>query len=85
MEDKQQKSLGLYIIGQIISKNHYPGQQNKAERFAVDVAIPGCRELLSVAVDAAQFAAAKEMAVFTCQAVMRTFNGRSYFTALSKA
>lgn len=84
MEDKQQKSLGLYVIGQIISKNRYPGQQNKPERFALDVAIPGCRELLSIAVDAVQFAAAKEMAVFTCQAILRTYNGRVYFTALSK-
>lgn len=83
MEDKQ-KALGLYVIGQIISKNRYPGQEKKPERFALDVAIPGCRELLSIAVDAVQFASAKEMAIFTCQVVLRTFNGRVYFTALTK-
>lgn len=83
MEEKQ-KALGLYVIGQVISKNHYPAQQNKNERFTVDVAIPGCRELLSIAVDALQFGAVKEMAVFTCQAVLKTFNGRVYFTALPK-
>lgn len=77
-----EQKLGLYVIGQVISKNRYPAKDNQPERFSIDVASPGVRELLNVKVDPVQFGAVKEMDTFQSRLSMRTYKGAVYFEAV---
>lgn len=82
MANEQRTNYGMLISGIIMAKNKYPGQSGKPDRFAVDVAIPGIREMISVQVRPEQWGALPEMSDFKSKVTFRKYNGQVYFEAL---
>lgn len=81
-DDNKKIILGLIVRGQVITKNRYPEKNGMPERYGIDVAVPGCRELLSIRLDPVTFGSVTEMDVFQGRVTMSTFKGRVYFEAV---
>lgn len=78
-DQKPDNKLGLYIVGQIIGKNHFPGKDGKPDRYSIDVAIPGIREMLTVSLQHDDWVKRQEMTPVSMKAVFSLFRGRLYF------
>jgi len=77
------KPHGMLISGVIMCKNKYPGKDNKPDRFGVDVAIPGLRQMLSVSVKPEVWGGLAEMTDFRSMVTFRTYKDQVYFEAVA--
>lgn len=82
MSDEKRSNYGMVVSGMIMSKNKYPGKNGNKDRFAVDVAIPGIREMLSIQVPPEKWGALPEMGDFKTKVSYRKYNGQVYFEAV---
>jgi len=80
MADKQQH--GVLVSGLVISKKKYPGKDGKPDRFGVDVAVPGIREMLSIQMPPERWGGLLEMSDFKGLVTFRVYKGIIYFEAL---
>ena len=78
-DTKLVENMGIFIFGQIMAKNHYPGSQGKPDRYSFDVAIPGQRQMLTIAVALEDWSKLEVMSPYRCKATFDLFNGRIYF------
>jgi hypothetical protein len=78
----QKSQHGMLISGLIMTKKKYPGKDNKPDRFGVDVAIPGLRQMLSVTVKPEVWGVLQEMMDFKSMVTFRTYKDQVYFEAI---
>lgn len=78
-EQKTTDNMGLLVVGQIMAKNHFPGSNGKPDRFSVDVAVPGIRQMLTIALKAEDWMKAEVMTLFKAKLTYNLYNGRLYF------
>ena len=77
--------LSLHVRGQVMCKNSFPSREpNGRERYSLDVAVPGCKEMLSVSVDGPTFGSVKELDIFESDLSFQVFKGRLYFNPYPK-
>lgn len=72
----------MKITGLIMTKNKYPGKDGKADRFSVDVAIPGLKSMLSVSVKPEVWGGLVEMADYSSKVSFRVYKDQIYFEAI---
>lgn len=77
------ENLGLRATGLVMGRNYYAGdtKNNRPESWSLDLAIPRCKELLTVKVSKKQFDDAAMESVFTCTLGMRIYKGITYYEA----
>lgn len=80
--EQPQKNYGVFVFGVVMSKNKYPGQNGKQDRFGIDVAVPGVREMISITVPPENWGIYKEMGDFKGEVSFRKYNGNVYFEAI---
>ena len=78
-DTKQIENMGIFISGQIIGKNHYPGANGKPDRYSLDIAIPGLRHMLTISVNFEDFQNREILMLYKGKVVFNLFNGRLYF------
>ncbi|MBV5330640.1 MAG: hypothetical protein JZU65_23920 [Chlorobium sp.] len=84
MADENKKTiLGLLASGLVMSKNKYPGRDGKPDRFSIDLAIPGVREMLSIQVKPEVWGTVQDMQEWKSLITFRLYKGVVYFEAAS--
>lgn len=78
-EQKTTDNMGLLVVGQIMAKNHFPGSNGKPDRFSIDVAVPGIRQMLTIALRAEDWMKTEVMTLFKAKLTFNLYNGRLYF------
>jgi len=78
-DQKPTPNMGLLVIGQIMAKNHYPGTNGKPDRFSVDVAVPGLRQMITVGLKAEDWMKREVMTIYQSKITFNLYNGRLYF------
>lgn len=78
-EKKEIETMGLFVKGQIMAKNHFPGRSGKPDRFSIDVAVPGIRQMLTIALKAEDWMKSDVMTMFKAKLSFDLYNGRVYF------
>lgn len=78
-DTKPTENMGLLVVGQIMAKNHYPGAQGKPDRFSLDVAVPGLRQMLTISVQAEDWMKREVMTLYKSKVTFNLFNNRLYF------
>lgn len=78
-DTKPTENMGLFVVGQIMAKNHYPGTQGKPDRFSLDVAVPGIRQMMTISVKADDWMKREVMTIYKCKITFNLFNNRLYF------
>lgn len=75
--------LGLKVAGLVMGKNHYPGDAklNKQPSWSIDVAVPGCRELMVIKVTKPMYESVTTEDVFEAPIGFRTYKGATYYEA----
>lgn len=82
-EQKTPNKMGLFVAGQIMAKNHLPGQPGKPDRFSIDVAVPGLRQFITISLKAEDWMKLEVMSFFASKVTFNLFNGRLYFQPAS--
>lgn len=77
------EQLGLRVNGLVMSKNYYPGdvKNNRSESYSLDLAVPRCKELLTVKVSKKQFDEMVSESAFACNLGLRVYKGITYYEA----
>lgn len=78
----EKKPKGMFVAGLVMAKNIYPPKEGRPERYGVDVAVTGIREMLSVTVPFALFNTLEEEGEFRAKLNFRTYKGNIYFEAI---
>ena len=73
------ENMGIFVVGQIMARNHYPGSQGKPDRYSFDVAVPGQRHMLTISVTAEDWVNREIMTPYKGKVTFSLFNGRLYF------
>lgn len=76
------KIKGLVVHGLVMAKNRFPAKDGRPERFSLDVACPGCKEMIALSVPPEKWGAVQEQSEFLSRASFRTYKGAVYFEAL---
>lgn len=82
-DQKPTENMGLLVVGQIMAKNHYPGSNGKPDRFSIDVAVPGLRQMLTISLKAEDWMKREVMTIFKSKITFNLFQGRLYFQPAS--
>ena len=72
------ETMGIFVYGQIMAKNHYPGSNGKPDRYSFDVAVPGQRQMLTISVTADDWQSREVMTLYKGKVTISLFNGRLY-------
>lgn len=76
---------GLHVnSGIIMGKNRFPGRNGSADRLNLDIAVPGCRDMLSVSVNQSVFDLAQEGSIKSFRLSARRYQGGTFFEELEK-
>lgn len=78
-ETKQIETMGVFVSGQIMARNHYPGSQGKPDRYSLDIAVPGLRQMLTISVTLEDWMKREVMTLYKSKVTFNLFNGRLYF------
>lgn len=78
-DTKPVESMGLMVVGQVMAKNHYPGRNGKPDRFSVDVAVPGLRQMLTISLPSEDWLKREVMTIFRSKITFNLYQGRLYF------
>lgn len=78
-DTKQTENMGILIVGQIMAKNHYPGAKGKPDRYSLDIAIPGLRQMLTISITLEDWMNREILTLYKGKVVFDLFNGRLYF------
>ena len=78
-DTKQTENMGILVIGQIMAKNHYPGASGKPDRFSIDIAVPGIRQMLTISLKVEDWMKLEEFTIFKSKITFNLFQGRLYF------
>lgn len=79
MSDKPKLDMGLFVFGQIMTKNHFPGRDGKPDRYGIDVAVPGLRQFVSISLRPEDFGRYNVMDEFKGRLTFNIFKGNVYF------
>ena len=77
-DTKQIDTMGIFVSGQIMARNHYPGSQGKPDRYSFDVAVPGQRQMLNISVNSEDWLNREVMTPYKGKVTFNLFNGRIY-------
>lgn len=66
-----------------MGKNHYPGdlKANRQPSWSLDIAVPGCRELMTIKVTKQMFDEVASEEVFEALVGFRTYKEQTYYEA----
>ena len=78
-DTKSTENMGIFIVGQIMAKNHYPGANGKPDRYSLDIAIPGLRQMVTISTTLEDWMKREVMLPYKGKVVFNLFNGRLYF------
>lgn len=78
-DTKLTENMGIFVSGQIMARNHYPGSQGKPDRYSLDIAVPGLRQMLTISVTFEDWAKREVMSLYKGKVTFNLFNGRLYF------
>lgn len=81
MADEKKNILGLLAAGLVMAKNRFAGV-GKPDRYSVDLAVPGIREMLTITVPFDLWNSLSEMQEWKTRLVFRTYKGNVYFEAV---
>ena len=84
MPPEEKKAYGLLASGIVMTKNRYPGKNGNPDRFGVDVAIPGCREMISIQLPPEKWGSITEQSDYKNLVTFRKYNGAIYFEEVQK-
>ena len=73
--------MGMYLNGLAMTKNVY--KTEKGEKYSIDVACPGLRNMVSVGVEKDLYDVIKVMEPFSAQLSFSIFNGKVYFNRVN--
>lgn len=79
MSDKPKLDMGLFVFGQIMTKNCFPGRDGKPDRYGIDVAVPGLRQFVSISLRPEDFGRYNVMDEFKGRLTFNIFKGNVYF------
>jgi hypothetical protein len=82
MKPVEVKDQNIYILGTIITKNQFPGKDNKPDRFSIDVAVPGNKQLFSVSIKPEVWGALAPMTEFFSAVRVRLYNEQLYLDGI---
>ena len=80
---KSTENMGIFVVGQIIARNHYPGANGKPDRYSLDVAVPGLRQMLTISVTLDDWMKRETMTIYKGKITFNLFNNRLYFQAIA--
>lgn len=77
------EALGLRASGLVMGKNYFPANPsaNRQESYSLDLAVPRCKELLTVKVSKKQYDEAMVEGQFSCTIGLRVYKGQTYYEA----
>lgn len=76
---KPKPEMGLFVFGQIMTKNHFPGKDGKPDRYSIDVAVPGLRQFVSISLRPEDWGRLNIMEEFKGRISFNVFKGNVYF------
>lgn len=78
-DSKPKAEMGLFVFGQIMTKNHFPGRDGKPDRYGIDVAVPGLRQFVSISLRPEDWGRLNVMEEFKGRISFNVFKGNVYF------
>ena len=82
-DTKPTETMGIFIVGQIMAKNHYPGANGKPDRYSLDVAVPGISQMLMISIKSDDWMKREVMTIYKGKITFNLFNNRLYFQSVS--
>ncbi len=77
--NEKTKGMGIIVSGLVMAKNEYPGKDGRQPRYALDIAIPGQKENLSVTVPPEEYHKINLLDSFKAAVSYSVFRGSIYW------